>query len=60
MDESYMLKVQPFFHGNDNANRINVTIRANTFFGARHALETLTQLFVYDDIRDHLLVSLVC
>ncbi|ERL95048.1 hypothetical protein D910_12318 [Dendroctonus ponderosae] len=34
---------------------INVTITAETFFGARHALETLSQLVVFDDLRNRTL-----
>ncbi|KAL0831030.1 hypothetical protein ABMA28_001914 [Loxostege sticticalis] len=51
MDESYGLRVSP-----SAADRVNATISANSFFGVRHGLETLSQLFVYDDIRDHLLM----
>nr|QBG82656.1 beta-n-acetylglucosaminidase [Heortia vitessoides] len=51
MDESYVLKVQPA-----GSDQINATITANSFFGLRHGLETLSQLFVYDDLRDHLLM----
>ncbi|CAG5058824.1 unnamed protein product [Parnassius apollo] len=52
MDESYTLRVTPMSN-----NRINATITGNTFFGVRHGLETLTQMIVYDDIRDHLLIT---
>nr|3S6T_A Chain A, N-acetylglucosaminidase [Ostrinia furnacalis] len=51
MDESYGLRVSP-----SGADRVNATITANSFFGMRHGLETLSQLFVFDDIRDHLLM----
>ncbi|XP_069356391.1 chitooligosaccharidolytic beta-N-acetylglucosaminidase [Maniola hyperantus] len=51
LDESYSLRVSP-----ESNDRINATIFANNFFGIRHGLETLSQLFVYDDIRDHLLI----
>ncbi|CAH2075984.1 unnamed protein product, partial [Iphiclides podalirius] len=51
MDESYTLSVSP-----SSADRLNATIVASTYFGLRHGLETLSQLIVYDDIRDHLLV----
>ncbi|XP_066992201.2 chitooligosaccharidolytic beta-N-acetylglucosaminidase [Anabrus simplex] len=40
-DESYDLQVQELADG-----RINATISAPTFFGARHGLETLSQLVV--------------
>lgn len=35
---------------------INITITAQTFFGARHALETLSQLVIYDDLRKRTLL----
>ncbi|CAG9768129.1 unnamed protein product [Ceutorhynchus assimilis] len=38
-----------------SGNIINVTIRAKTFFGARHGLETLSQLVIYDDLRGRVL-----
>ncbi|XP_013187830.2 chitooligosaccharidolytic beta-N-acetylglucosaminidase [Amyelois transitella] len=51
MDEGYGLRV-----GGNGAEKINATIFANSFFGLRHGLETLSQLFVYDDIRNHMLM----
>lgn len=45
-DESYKLTI----NGNE------AYIKANSFYGARHALETLAQLIVYDDIRRELQV----
>lgn len=33
-------------------NTITVAIEAATIFGARHGIETLAQLIIYDDIRD--------
>lgn len=33
------------------------TIDAETFFGARHALETLSQLITYDEVNDVLQVG---
>jgi len=44
-DESYNLKLTV---GN---NEVFAEITAKTYFGARHGLETLSQLVVYDDIR---------
>ncbi|XP_055372401.1 chitooligosaccharidolytic beta-N-acetylglucosaminidase-like isoform X2 [Condylostylus longicornis] len=44
-DESYTLKLSV---GN---NEVFAEISAKTYFGARHGLETLSQLIVYDDIR---------
>ncbi|XP_076038793.1 beta-hexosaminidase 1 [Oratosquilla oratoria] len=44
-DESYQLTVQTAAGGSTSA----VTITAPTFFGARHALETLSQLIDYEE-----------
>lgn len=44
-DESYKLEIS------QGKNEVFADISANSFFGARHALETLSQLIVYDDIR---------
>ncbi|XP_023943280.2 chitooligosaccharidolytic beta-N-acetylglucosaminidase [Bicyclus anynana] len=51
-DESYSLRVSP-----ESNERINATIFANNFFGIRHGLETLSQLIVFDDIKNHLLIA---
>ncbi|XP_046962354.1 chitooligosaccharidolytic beta-N-acetylglucosaminidase [Vanessa cardui] len=51
-DESYALRVSP-----ESNERINATIFGNTFFGIRHGMETLSQLIVFDDIRNHLLMA---
>nr|XP_023027673.1 chitooligosaccharidolytic beta-N-acetylglucosaminidase [Leptinotarsa decemlineata] len=48
-DESYTLNISELSDG-----RIQVLITATTFFGARHGLQTLTQLIIYDDLRDEL------
>lgn len=50
-DESYGIKVSA-----SSNDKVIATITANTFFGIRHGLESLSQLIVYDDIRNHLLV----
>ncbi|KAG5874272.1 hypothetical protein JTB14_028872 [Gonioctena quinquepunctata] len=50
-DESYTLKISELVDG-----RIQVLIVAPTFFGARHGLQTLTQLIIFDDLRDELQV----
>ncbi|XP_070509770.1 chitooligosaccharidolytic beta-N-acetylglucosaminidase-like [Chironomus tepperi] len=39
-----------------NANEINVKITSKNFFGARHALETLSQVIVYDELNTKLVV----
>lgn len=51
MNESYTLRVLPV-----SSDAINATINAGSFFGLRHGLETLSQLIVYDDIRNHPLI----
>lgn len=33
---------------------LEATITADTFFGARHGLETLSQLIVFDDVRNRI------
>lgn len=40
----------------ENTGAVLVKIKAETIFGARHALETLSQLVVFDDLRDELQV----
>ena len=50
-DESYTLTItQP------DKGILEAEITARTYFGARHALETLSQLIVYDDLRDQIQV----
>ena len=43
-DESYILSITK------NGDDIHVNISASTFFGVRHALETMTQLTAYDGV----------
>jgi len=50
-DESYRLTVNS---PPDNANLLVANINATTYFGARHALETLSQIIAYDDNTDTL------
>ncbi len=52
-DESYSLAVET---PKDGAT-VNADIQAETFFGARHALETLSQLVTYDPTKRKLQVS---
>lgn len=52
VDESYSLE------GGEKLGNVSVVIRAKTIFGARHGLETLSQLVVFDDVRRLLLVRL--
>lgn len=47
-NEQYRLEVY------DNTGVVLCKIKAPTIFGARHALETLSQLVVFDEIRDEL------
>ncbi|XP_049861033.1 chitooligosaccharidolytic beta-N-acetylglucosaminidase isoform X4 [Schistocerca gregaria] len=49
--EAYSLSISEV-----TAGRVNAAVTADTFFGARHALETLYQLIVYDDINKQLLL----
>ncbi|XP_055846291.1 chitooligosaccharidolytic beta-N-acetylglucosaminidase isoform X1 [Episyrphus balteatus] len=44
-DESYKLEIR------QGKNEVYADISAKSYFGARHGLETLSQLIVYDDIR---------
>nr|CAD7464008.1 unnamed protein product [Timema tahoe] len=48
-DESYRLEISETTNG-----RINSSIVAATFFGFRHALETLLQLTIYNDVTQEL------
>ncbi|KAH8302268.1 hypothetical protein KR044_004554, partial [Drosophila immigrans] len=52
-DESYVLQIAT----NSSAAQVTANITAASFYGARHALETLSQLIVYDDIRRELQVT---
>lgn len=49
-DESYTI------NGKEVDGAVEVSITAPNIFGARHALETLSQLIVFDDIRKELQV----
>lgn len=51
VDESYTIE-----SSESTENTVNVNINAETFFGARHALETLSQLVVFDDLRTRALL----
>lgn len=50
-DESYELEIKT-----SDDHEVLATINAKNYFGARHGLETLNQLIVYDDIRRELQV----
>lgn len=49
-DESYKLNIS------SENDQVNVMISSINYFGARHALETLDQLIVFDDFNDELLI----
>ncbi|EDW30345.1 GL17874 [Drosophila persimilis] len=51
-DESYSLNIDT-----DPSGHVVAIIAAANFFGARHGLETLSQLIVYDDIRREVQVT---
>jgi hexosaminidase len=55
-DESYTLHVHEKEINDLRSNVLVVNIRADTFFGARHGLETLSQLVVYDAFRNKFVV----
>lgn len=47
-NESYLI------HAYENTGVVIVKVKADTIFGARHALETISQLIIFDDIRREL------
>lgn len=51
-DEIYQLIVET------NGNEIQVLLRSSNYFGARHALETLSQLIVFDEFSSQLKVRI--
>ena len=46
--ESYTFKIT------EDSNGVHVAVKAKNFYGARNALETLSQLIVYDNIRNEM------
>lgn len=44
-------------HAYENTGVVIIRIEAETIFGARHALETVSQLIVFDDIRNEILIA---
>ncbi|KAL1512928.1 hypothetical protein ABEB36_002428 [Hypothenemus hampei] len=52
LDESYVLKINETSDG-----RLDVSIEASNFFGARNGLETLNQLIIFDDLREELQIA---
>jgi len=51
-DESYTLKIKQ----DENGSMLKVEITAKTYFGCRHALETLSQLVVFDELKGSLVM----
>ncbi|XP_050299651.1 chitooligosaccharidolytic beta-N-acetylglucosaminidase isoform X2 [Anthonomus grandis grandis] len=52
LDESYQLKINETSDG-----RVEARVTSQNFFGARHGLETLNQLIIFDDLRDELQIA---
>eukprot|EP00088_Acartia_fossae_P031560 TRINITY_DN3242_c0_g1_i11.p1 TRINITY_DN3242_c0_g1~~TRINITY_DN3242_c0_g1_i11.p1 ORF type:complete len:644 (-),score=150.03 TRINITY_DN3242_c0_g1_i11:691-2586(-) len=54
VDESYKLEIM----SSDKSKRdlFKVKVTAQTYYGARHALETLSQMIGYDDLSDTLMI----
>jgi hexosaminidase len=50
-DEGYKLKIK------QNGDKIDVVIESENYYGSRNGLETLSQLIVFDDIRNQLLIA---
>ena len=57
-DESYSIKIQRVIKDDpgQTLDNVIVIINAETYYGARHALETLSQLIGYDDLTDTLMI----
>ena len=53
IDESYSLLIDD----TSSADRVTVTITSNTIFGARHSLETLSQLMAWDTNRESYVIA---
>jgi hexosaminidase len=49
-NESYSLSIT------SSTDEVSALISADNFFGARHGLETLSQLIVYDDLKNSLVM----
>ena len=49
-EESYELAISP----SESQSHLEVLITANTYYGARHGMETLGQMITYDDLSDTL------
>ena len=45
--------------GSSGSESIHVSITANTYFGARHGMETLSQMISYDELADTLQVPVL-
>merc|ERR550532_1405366 len=57
-DESYSIKIQRVIKDDpgQTLDNVIVIINAETYYGARHALETLSQLIGYNDLTDTLMI----
>jgi len=53
----WIKKNAPSFFQANSDSILRVSISAQTFFGARHGLETLSQLIVFDDATNSLEVK---
>ena len=58
-DESYSIAIQRMSGGESKNSAkegkgIHITVKANTYYGVRHGLETLSQMITYDDLSDTL------
>jgi len=53
-DESYKLEISK--SAKNPGDHIDVRVTAKTYFGARHGLETLSQMIAYDDLTDTLMI----
>jgi len=52
-NENYLLEIK------ENENEILVEIDAPTYFGGRHAMETLAQLIIYDEFKNEMIVNVL-
>lgn len=58
VDDEVFQQIFPGFNDDSEQtlDNVKVIINAKTYFGARHALETLSQMIGYDDLSDTLLI----
>jgi len=53
-DESYSISIKRTIGKKGSGETVHVSITAPTYFGARHGMETLSQMISYDDLSDTL------